>query len=83
MPYPRYHSHCRQSRPLSTIGPFETGESRLHDNGQRPSAPKGQGKKPLSTAAQGPVTQFPPHRLAPPGGSLKQAMELPSPLHRI
>ena len=38
---------------------------------------------PLSTAAQGPVTQFPPHRLAPPGGSLKQALELPSPLHRI
>ena len=38
---------------------------------------------PLSAAAQGPVTRSPPYRLAPTGGSLKQGVGSPFPLHRI
>lgn len=62
--YPRYHSHCCKTAALYDQPP---GESRLHDNGQVPSAPTCQ------RGCSGASIQRLPYRLAPSGGSLKWA----------
>ena len=60
--YPRYHSHCCKTAALYDQPP---GESRLHDNGQVPSAPTCQ------RGCSGASIQHLPYRLAPTGGSLQ------------
>ena len=62
--YPRYHSHCCKTAALYDQ---PVGESRLHDNGQVPSAPTCQ------RGCSGASIQRLPYRLAPSGGSLKWA----------